>query len=173
MRFFHVLFSVKIRVEIRFNNVLDRKQTFFDYKDKIFQSPKNCIFPEGLLVKKCNFFLYFFSVKIRLEIMLNEVWDRKQCFFLLLRQNFSKSQKSFFPKGLTHAFGQKFNFFLYLLSVKKGLEIRFNDVLDRKERFSTRKTKYFNVSKIAFSKGVNPCFWSKTAIFFIISSCSK
>ena len=46
--FFHVLFSVKIRVEIRFNNVLDRKQTFFDYKDKIFQSPKNCVFPEGL-----------------------------------------------------------------------------------------------------------------------------
>ena len=65
------------------------------------------------------------------------------------------------------------NFFLYFFSVKKGLEIRLNDVLDRKQLFLTRKTKYFNVSKIAFSKGVNPCFWSKTAIFFIISSCSK
>ena len=73
---FHVLFSVKITVEIRFNNVLDRKQTFFDYKDKIFQSPKNCIFLEGLthaFGQKMQFFSYLFSVKIRLEIMLNKV----------------------------------------------------------------------------------------------------
>ena len=45
--FFHYLFSTKIRLEIRFNNVLDRKETFFDYKKK-FQSLKNCIFPKGL-----------------------------------------------------------------------------------------------------------------------------
>ena len=29
-----------------FNDVLDKKQTFFDYKEKIFQSPKNRIFPK-------------------------------------------------------------------------------------------------------------------------------
>ena len=40
-----------------------------------------------------------------------------------------------FPEGLTHAFGQKMVLFSYLLSVKKGLEIRFNDVQDRKKPF--------------------------------------
>ena len=39
---------VKIILEIRLNNVLDRKETFFEYKNQIFQSPKNHIFPEGL-----------------------------------------------------------------------------------------------------------------------------
>ena len=30
------------------NKVCDRKQTFFDYKDKFFQCPKNRIFKKGL-----------------------------------------------------------------------------------------------------------------------------
>ena len=38
--FFHYLFSLKIRLELRVNNVLDGKKTFFDYKDKIFHSLK-------------------------------------------------------------------------------------------------------------------------------------
>ena len=43
-----ILVLVKIRLEIRFNNVLDRKETFFEYKNQIFQSSKNHIFPKGL-----------------------------------------------------------------------------------------------------------------------------
>ena len=35
-QFFHFLFSLKIRLEIKYNNVLDRKETFFDYKNKFF-----------------------------------------------------------------------------------------------------------------------------------------
>ena len=34
--FFGFLFSLKIRLEIRYNNVLDRKETFFDYENKNF-----------------------------------------------------------------------------------------------------------------------------------------
>ena len=45
---FLYLFLFKIRLEIRFNNVLERKETFFDYKNKIFQSSINSIFPKGL-----------------------------------------------------------------------------------------------------------------------------
>ena len=45
-QFFLYLFLVKTRLEIRFNNVLDRKETFYEYKNKIFQSPKNSIFPQ-------------------------------------------------------------------------------------------------------------------------------
>ena len=47
-----------------------------------------------LLVKKFNFSLYLFSVKIILQIMFNNVLDR-----------------NIFPKGLTDAFGQKCIYF--------------------------------------------------------------
>ena len=42
------MFLVKTRLEIRFNNFLDRKETIFDYKRKISKSPKNRIFPKRL-----------------------------------------------------------------------------------------------------------------------------
>ena len=71
--FFLYLFSIKIRIKIRFNNDLDSKQTFCYYKEKLFHSPKNRIFPKIVFSQKYNLFLYLFSVKIRLEIMLNKV----------------------------------------------------------------------------------------------------
>ena len=82
-QFFLYLVLVKTRLEIRFNNVVDRKETFFEYKNKIFQSPKNRIFPKGLpmlLVKICQFFHYFVWLKIRLEIRFNNVLERKETF---------------------------------------------------------------------------------------------
>ena len=64
-QFFLYLFLVKTRQEIRFNNVLDRKETFFDYKNQIFQSPKNPIFPKELThafgQKMPNFSLFGFG----------------------------------------------------------------------------------------------------------------
>ena len=47
-QFFLYLVLVKTRLEKRFNNVVDRKETFFKYKNKIFQSPQNRSFPKGL-----------------------------------------------------------------------------------------------------------------------------
>ena len=44
----------------------------------------------------------------------------------------------------------------------------FNNVLDRKETFFGHKK--FSLSKSQkshFSKGVNPCFWSKNVVFFV------
>ena len=80
---FFYLVLVKTRLEIRFNNVLDRKETFFEYKNKIFQSPKNRNFPKGamLLVKKCQIFLYVDLVKIRVEKMLNNFVEKEETFF--------------------------------------------------------------------------------------------
>ena len=59
--FCHYLFSLKIRVEVGLNNVLDRKnleivltdfveksETFFDYRYRMLKSPENRIFPVGL-----------------------------------------------------------------------------------------------------------------------------
>ena len=93
------------------NKVCDRKQTFFDYKDQFFQSPKNRVFQKGLThafgQKKIFFFLYLFSVKKGLEIRFNNVLGRKETFFDHKNKIFQRLKNRIFPKGLTHAFGQK------------------------------------------------------------------
>ena len=64
-----------------------------------------------LLVKKCIFFLELFSIKIRLEIMFNNVLERKETFFGHKKSIFLSLKNRIFPTGLTHAFGQKMYFF--------------------------------------------------------------
>ena len=106
--FFHYFVWLKIRLEIRLNNVLDTKGPFSDYKRKISESPKNCIFPKGLTyafgqkmpnflnldLVKFQFFLNFFAFKTGLEIMFINVLDRKESCFCVKKFNISKSQKS-------------------------------------------------------------------------------
>ena len=88
---------------------------------------------------------------------------QKKPFLAIKNSIFFSSKNHIFPKGLTHAFGQKmYFFFLELFSVKIRLEILFNNALDTKETcFSRKKIQSFKVPKIAFSQRVNPCFWSK------------
>ena len=57
------------------------KKPFLAIKNSIFEVPKIAFFEGGqhmLLVKKCDFFLYLFSVKIRLKIMINHFFDYKK-----------------------------------------------------------------------------------------------
>ena len=81
-----------------------------------------------------------------MELRCNNVLDRK-VFSDCKKKKFLKSQKSHFStkNELTHAFGEKMQFFHYFFSAKIRLKTRFNNVLDRKETFSVSK-----VSKIAF-----------------------
>ena len=82
---------------------------------------------------------------------------------------FQTPKNRIFPKGLTHAFGQKCQLFHFLFSRKIRLEIRFKNVPDRKETFFEYKNKSLqSPKKLHFSKWVNPCFWSKNAKFFFI-----
>ena len=60
-----------------------------------------------LLTKKCQFFLYLFWVKTRLEIRLNKVLDKKEPFLDYKRKISESPKNRIFPKGLTHGFGQK------------------------------------------------------------------
>ena len=82
---FLYLVLVKTRLEIRYNNVGDRKETFFlSIKTKFFKVPKMVFLQRGspmLLVKKYQFFLYLRLVKTRLEKRFNSVLDRKETFF--------------------------------------------------------------------------------------------
>ena len=67
-----------------------------------------------LLVKKSQFFVYLVLVKTRLEKRFNNVVDRKETFFKYKSKIFQSFKNHSFPKGLTHAFGQKMpNFSLF------------------------------------------------------------
>ena len=141
------MFSVKIRLDIRFNNVLD--------KDKIFPSPTNCTFPKGLThafgKKKFTFFQFLFSVKTRLDIRFNNVLDRKKTLFDYKNNIFQRPQNGTFPKGLTHTFGKKkCIFFHFFFSVKIRPEIKFRMFYIEKKLFMTIKQQFFNDSKMAF-----------------------
>ena len=63
--FFIFCFDKNKTREIRFNNILERKQTVFDHKNKIFRGSKNRIFPKGLThsfgQKMPNFSLFRFG----------------------------------------------------------------------------------------------------------------
>ena len=122
-----------------------------------------------LLVKNCYFFLYLFSLKVRLEIMFNNVLDRKETFFGHKKFSLSKTQKSHFSKGVNPCFWSKnVVFCLDLFSVKIRLEIMINNVPERKETFfGPKKCNRSKSQESHFSKGVNPCFWSKNVFFFL------
>ena len=67
MPIFSLFCLLKIRLEIRLNNVLDTKEPFIDYKRKISESPKNLSFPKVLVhafgQKMPNFSLFGFGQK--------------------------------------------------------------------------------------------------------------
>ena len=72
-----------------------------------------------------------------------------------------------FPKGLTHGFGPKMAIFSNFFLGNIGKENVFYGILERKNAFLGYKNKKFKKSKNGhFSKGVNPCFLSKSGHFF-------
>ena len=100
--FFRYLFSLKVRLEIMFNNVLERKESCFGHKKFSLSKTQKSHFSKGVnpcfWSKNCNFFRYLFSLKVRLEIMFNNVLERKESFFGHKKFSLSKTQKShFFP----------------------------------------------------------------------------
>ena len=153
--FFLDLFLVKKGLEIRFKDVLDRTESFYDYKNNIFQGLKNGIFPQGLThafgQKMQFFFLDLFSVKTGLEIRFNDVLDRKETFFDCKNNIFQRPQNRTFPKGLTNTFGKKkCNFFHFFCSAKIRLEVKFMMFQIKKKLYMTMKQQFFNDSKMAF-----------------------
>lgn len=58
-----------------------------------------------ILVKKLEFFLYLFLVKIRLEITVTDDLEKIEAFTDFENVNFSSSQKSYFSNILTKIVG--------------------------------------------------------------------
>ena len=72
---------------------MNRKETFFDYKNKIFTTSQKWHFPKGVnpffWSKNANFFTIFFSLKVKLEVRVNNVLDSKKTLFVYKKRNFS------------------------------------------------------------------------------------
>ena len=106
-----------------FDFVLDKREHILQYKMSFLDSRKICIFPKELThAFNQNIYIFFslivFGKKKRLEITFNNVLDRKETVSGHTKFNLLKSQKLHFsivPKGLTHAFGQKYIFFSLLV----------------------------------------------------------
>ena len=109
---------VKIRLKIMLKQFAEEKESFLGYKKQNLQKSKNSHFSKGVnpsfWSEKCQFFLHLFLVKTRLEIIFNAFVEKKETFFDYNNKIFSKSQKSLFPKGLTHVLVKKCQFFLLM-----------------------------------------------------------
>ena len=64
---------------------MNRKETFFDYKNKIFTTSQKWHFPKGVINpcfwSKMTLFSLFVSVKTRLQIKLTDFVEKKETFF--------------------------------------------------------------------------------------------
>ena len=84
-------------------------------------------------VKKVPLSFNLFSVKSRLETVLTEFVDKRETFFDY-KKKFSISQKWHFPEGVNSCFWSKHGIFFIIFSLKITLEVRVNNVLDRKRK---------------------------------------
>ena len=86
----------------------------------------------------------------------------------ITKRTFQSPKKShFFSKGLTHAFGQKMPFFLYLDLIKMRLEIMLSDFAGKKETFfGIKKKRIFQSPKnCTFPNALTHAFGQKMPIF--------
>ena len=141
-----------------------RKKNLLDYiyiyKKNFSKQKKSHFFLKCLIQpfdQKSQILLYLDLAIIRLEKLLSHFAEKKETCFDYKKQNFSKSKKSAFPKGLTHAFGQKMPFFSPVIFGKIRLEIMHNYFEEKKETFLTTNSRIFQTPKSRFFfKGVNP-----------------
>ena len=87
--------------------------------------------------------------------MLSDFAEKKETFFDLKKQHFSKSKKSLFFKGVNPYFLPKnASFILNLNLIKISLEIMLSDFAEKKETFLTLKDRIFQSPKKAlFQRG--------------------
>ena len=74
------------------NDFLEKKETFFHYNNKNFCKSYKSHFSKGVnpcfWSKKCQFFLYLFLVKTRLELILNAFVEKKEPFVTIITKIF-------------------------------------------------------------------------------------
>ena len=126
-----------------------------------------------VLVQKSPFFQLFFVLSnMDQENVFYDILEWKNAFLgSAIKTRSLKSPKIYiFLNGLTHGFRPKMTIFTtFFFFCKIDQENVFYDILKQKNALLGYKNKKFKKSKKShFSKGVNPCFWSKNGHFFNI-----
>ena len=117
--------------------------------------------------KNGHFSNFFCLGNIDQENVFYDILERKIAFRGYKNKKFKKSKNWYFFKGVNPCFWSKNGHFSNFFSLgnidQKNV---FYDILERKNAFRGYKNKKFKKSKNwYFSKGVNPCFWSKNGHF--------
>ena len=120
------------------------------------------------MVQKLDFFRSFLFKQIGQKNVCYDILERKNPF-LGNKKKFKKSKKLRFSKAVNQWFWSKNGHFsMVFLKYNISQENVFYDILKRKNAFLGYKNKKIKKSKNwDFSKGVNPCFWSKNGLFSI------
>ena len=119
--------------------------------------------------KNGHFSNFFFLGNIGYENVFYEIVERKNVFLGYENKKSKESKNWHFSKGVNPWFWFKnCHFFIFFFLGNIGKENIFYHILERKNTFLGYKNKKTKKSKNwHFSKGVNPWFWFKMAIFFI------
>ena len=144
-----------------FYDILERKNVFLSYKNKMSKKSKNSHFSKGVDLrfwpKNGHFSNTFFLGNIGQDNVFYDIVERKNVFLSCKNKKSKKSKYWFFPKGLTHGFGPKmaiFPTFFFLGNIDQ--ENVFYDILEQKNVFLSYKNKKFKKWKNChFSKGVH------------------
>ena len=155
--FFHVLFLGNIGHEKVFYDILERKNVFLGDKNNKFKKAKNWDFWKGVSPwfwsKIGHFFIFLFLSIIIQGNVFYDILYRKNAFLGYKNKKFKKSKNWDFCKEVNLWFWFKIgHFFIFLLGMigqenvfyanlftffllKINPEMKFNNVLDRKETF--------------------------------------
>ena len=169
--FFQLFFVGNKRQKNVFDDILERKNVFLEYKNKKFKKTKKWHFSKEVnqwfSSKNGHFSNFIFLGNMGLENVFYDILERKKVFLEYKNKKFKKTKNWHFSKGVSPWFWSKNDHFFHFLFLGiKGQENVFYDILERENAFLGYKNKKFEKSKNwHFSKGVKPWFWSKNGQF--------
>ena len=112
---FQLSFFGNIGQENVFYDILERNNSFLDYKKNEFKKSKNWHYfkelTHGFGPKMADFPTFFFLCNIGEENVFYDILEWKNVLLGYKNNKFKESKIDIFPKGLTHAFGPKMAFF--------------------------------------------------------------
>ena len=168
---FQLFFLGNIGQENVFYDILERKNDFLGDKNNKFEKSTNWHFSKGVnpwFWSKNGLFSNFFSLgNIGHENVFCDILERKNAFLDYKKKRFKKSKHWHFVKEVNPWFWSKNGHFSNFFSLGNiDQESVFYDILERKSAFLGYKNNKFEKStNWHFTKGINPCFWSKNGRF--------
>ena len=150
--FFELFFLGNVGQNKVFYDILERKNTFLEYKNRKFKKSKNWHFSKGVnpwfWSKNGHFSNFYFLGNIGQENVFYDILERKNAFLGYKNKKFKKSKNWHFSKGVNLWFWSKnghFSNFYFLENISQD-NVSY-DILERKNAFLGYKNNKFKKSK--------------------------